>query len=221
MKGLIIESDFVLPDGPQILFDTARNYLKKLDGIDFTPAAEARFFYGHDYLEAMTNYFEALKTKKTPQKAAREIEASFNKALLSAIPNAVNDDFRQFIATIAAKGVKIVIATRVNSEVMSPAFAGILEEGKVGFHWLLSSTYGTSTWDYWRRISQAQQISRMSTMVLTGTAAGVKSAIMGGVGAVGIIRDHVAYQDFGGANELITELTAESAKKVLYAMRVD
>ena len=76
-KGVIVEFDFAAMDGAGLLFETTKAFLQKLDGIAFDPRIEDRSFAGNTYLSALTSYFAAVKTKKTAQKAARDIQSAF------------------------------------------------------------------------------------------------------------------------------------------------
>ena len=49
---------------------------------------------------------------------------------------------------------------------------------------------------------------------------GIDTRSGAGMGSIAVVNDHVAYQDFGGADETVTALDAAAAKKVLEILRV-
>ena len=47
--------------------------------------------------------------------------------------------------------------------------------------------------------------------LVTGSGKGVKSALVAGMSAIAILHDHVAYQDFGGADVVVESFNAKLA----------
>ena len=125
-KGVIVEFDFAAMDGASLLFETTKRFLKELDGIPFDIPTEARYLAGGNYQGGLAELFSVVKTKKTAQKAARDLAAAFNAALTKAVPENVTPAFRNFVKALADKGVKVVIATRADVQAVRMAFAQIL-----------------------------------------------------------------------------------------------
>jgi phosphoglycolate phosphatase-like HAD superfamily hydrolase len=134
------------------------------------------------------------------------------------VPKSVTPAFRKFVQAIAAKGVKIVISTRADVEAVRPAFESLLGDDVVLFQ-ETSSTYGSVKWDAWRRACAMNKLRNFSTIAVTGSGFGVKSALVAGMGSVAVTSPHVAYQDFGGADEVVSELNAAAAKTILEILR--
>ena len=218
-KGVIIEFDFAAMDGATLLFDTAKKFFKNLDGIAFRLDEEARYFAGKDLLPAMTGFFAAVKTKKTAVKATRDLKDAFSAALTEAVPNAVTVAFSNFVKALVDAGVKVVIATRADVDKVAPAFAGLVGENVVLCK-DQSPSYGFAKWDSWRRSCVAAELSRRSTIAITGSGYGVKAALIAGLGSVAVANEHVAYQDFGGADAVLPELSGKTARKLLETMRI-
>ena len=219
-KGVIIEFDFAAMDGAELLFSTTKNFLAKLDRIALDVPTEARHLLGNSYLNGLTSLFSVAKTKKTAQKAAKDISAAFATALTEAVPSAVTPAFRNFVTTLASKGVKVVIATRADMDAVRPAFEPVLGENVMLFH-EESPCYGAVRWDSWRRICVMTGMSRPATIAVAGSGISVKSALLAGIGAVAVVNDRVAYQDFTGANAILSELSGTTARKVLSALRME
>lgn len=217
-RGVIVEFDFAVLDGAKLLFETTKALMEEGD-VPFDEKLEARFLAGGNYLGAFTEYFAFVKTKKTPQKAAKDISERFVKALNAAVPKAVGEDFRKFVAALAGKGLKVVISTRANLSAVKDAFAGVTGEN-VELYQESSQTYGAVKWDAWRRAAAHSHIRHTATEVVTGSGFGVKSALLAGMGAVAIVGEHVAYQDFSGADDIAEKVDEKLAKRILQILKV-
>ena len=217
-KGVVIEFDFTVLDGTTLLFDTTKRFLKGLDGIKFDVVAEARYLAGKGYADGFAALFESVKTKKTAQKAARDLSRTFADAVTAAVPDAITPAFKNFVKALVEKDVRVVIATRADREAVTPAFGALLGE-KVSLYDENSQVYGSPRWDSWRRACTGAGLSRFSTLAVTGSGFGVKSALLAGLGSVAVANERVAYQDFGGADDVLNELSGSSAKKVLDCLK--
>ena len=217
-KGVIVEFDFAVLNGAELLYQTTETLLKEND-IPFSARAEAQHLAGGNYQGGLAEYFTVVKTKKTAAKAAKDLTDRFIAALTAAVPAAVTPTFRNFVKTLADKGVRVVIATRADVEAVRPAFEGLLGEDVI-LHQEQSTTYGCVKWDAWRRACAASKLRNLRTLAVTGSGLGVKSALLAGMGAVVVPNDHVAYQDFGGADADVKCLDTAAAKTILGILRI-
>jgi len=218
-KGVIVEFDFAAMDGAGLLFDVTKKFLSGLDNIPFDERIEAQHLAGGNYQGGLAEYFSVVKTKKLAAKAAKDLAAAFGNALDEAVPKAVTASFRNFASTLAAKGVMVVISTRADLEKVREAFAPLLGDNVVLYQ-ETSATYGSVKWDAWRRACAMNKLRNFSTIAVTGSGFGVKSALLAGMGSVAVVSPHVAYQDFGGADEVVKELNSATARTVLEILRV-
>ena len=218
-RGVIVEFDFAAMDGAGLLFETTKRFLKELDGIPFDVPTEARYLAGGNYQGGLAELFSVVKTKKTAQKAARDLAAAFNAELTKAVPENVSQSFCNFVKALADKNVKVVIATRADVKAVRVAFAQILS-GDVVLYQETSTCYGAVKWDAWRRACAANRLRHLSTIAVTGSGYGVKSALIAGMGSMAVVNDRVAYQDFGGADDVVNELSGVTARRLLEILRV-
>ena len=218
-KGVVVEFDFAAMDGAKLLFETTRTFLRELDGIPFDEPVEAKFLAGKPYLDGLTALFASVKTKKTSQKAARDLAEAFRAAVTAAAPQAVTAAFRNFVKTLTDRGLRVVIATRADLEVVCPAFGPLLNE-RVAFYQETTDAYGALRWDSWRRACRDGGLRHLASLAVTGSGFGVKAALIAGMGSMAVVHDHVAYQDFGGADAAVSELSGPTAKKALDILRV-
>ncbi len=217
-KGVIVEFDFTAMNGAELLYKTMEKILVDNE-IPFDTRAEAQYLAGGNYQGGLAEYFAVVKTKKTAAKAAKDIADAFRAALNTAVPKAVSPDFTAFVKALADKGVFVVISTRADLDAVKDAFAGLLGDN-VALYQETASTYGSVKWDAWRRACVSNRLRNFLTIAVTGSGFGVKSALLAGMGSVAVINDHVAYQDFGGADEAVDKLDAAAAAKILKILRV-
>ena len=218
-KGVIVDFDFAVANGAEILFETAKEFLKELDGIKLDASLEARYLAGNSYEEGFGRLFAVAKTKKTAPKAAREFAAAFARRLTDAVPKAVGPSAKNFIKALVEKNVKLVVATRAGLEAVKEALA-FVPEGKIAFYQETSDCYGACRWDTWLRAAHDAQLVRLATVALAGSGFAVRSALRAGFGSVAVVSPHVAYQDFGGADAVLGELSGKTVRKLLETLRI-
>ena len=208
-RGVVIEFDFTAIDGGQILFETAQKILAA-KGVDLTIKLEALHLSGGNYQGGLAELFRALDKKCDAAATARDLHDAFGKALTAKAVAAVTPGLKAFITVLVERGVKVVIATRSDLEVLRPAFEGFDPE-KVVLYAEPSMSYGNGKWDAWRRACNQNGLVDVLTVGVTGSGKGVKSALVAGMSAIAILHDHVAYQDFGGADVVVDSFNAKLA----------
>ncbi len=214
-KGVIIEFDFTALDGADILFDTAKNLLKGC-GVELDSRLEAIHLAGGNYQGAIAELFSKTGGTGDPATLARELNAAFNAKVAEKAPAAVTATFRNFVKTLLDKGVKVVVSTRGDA----PALAAAIGDDRVVVYAEPSSTYGSCKWDAWKRACRLNGLHEMLTAAVTGSGFGVKAALVAGMSALGVTNDHVSWQDFGGADEVVEVLDKKAADVVLKMLKV-
>ena len=217
-KGVVVEFDFAAMDGAELLYKTTEQLLTGIE-VPFNRRVEAQYLAGGNYQGGLAEYFAVVKTKKTAAKAAKDLSEAFAAAVAKEIPKALTPAFSAFVKTLAENNVKVVIATRANVEAVAPMFEGLLSENVVLFQ-EVSQTYGSIKWDAWRRACVQNGLKAAAAVAVTGTGFGVKSALLAGMPSIAVIRDNVAYQDFGGTDEAVKALDADAAKIILSILRI-
>ena len=208
-KGVIVEFDFTVLNGAEILFNTAKKLLKGA-GVELNTRFEALHLAGGNYQGGLAELFRTLDKKCDAAATARDLHDAFGKALTAKAVAAVTPGLKAFISALVERGVKVVVATRSDLETLRPAFEGFDPE-KVVLYAEPSMTYGNGKWDAWRRACSQNGLVDVLTVGVTGSGNGVKSALVAGMSAIAIIHDHVAYQDFGGADVVVESFNAKLA----------
>ena len=213
-RGVVIEFDFAAMNGAELLFKTTKKFLRDLDKIPFDESLEVRCLAGRTYAEGLARLFAQAKTKKTAPKAARELAVAFASAVTKAAPAAVGVPFRNFVKAFVDAGFSVAIATRADLEAVRPAFESVLGENVILYH-EESDGYGFPVWESWRRACMALEMKHATVRAVSGSGFGIKSALVAGMRSDAVVNGHVAYQDFGGASEIVDELSGKTAKKIL------
>ena len=212
-RGVIIEFDFTAVDGAQLLFDTAKKVLAG-SGIDLTIKLEAMHLAGGNYHGAVAELFDTVLGKRDDAgEVARTLAKAFADALTEKAAAAVTPSFKAFVKALTDKGLKVVIATRADLNVLKPALEG-LDASLVVPYQEVSVTYGNGKWDAWMRALNTNGLINVLTVGVTGSGYGVKAVLVAGMSAIAVIHDHVAYQDFGGADAVVGKLDAKVADEV-------
>ena len=212
VRGVIVEFDFTVLDGAQILFDMAKNLLAE-EGVELTVKREALHLAGGNYQGGIAELYRALGVSKEASKTARTLANTFAAALTEKVPTAMTPGFKAFVKALADKGLKVVLATRADVEVLKAALDGF-DPAMVVPYAEQSMTYGNCKWDAWNRALSANGLVNVLTVGVTGSGYGVKAALVAGMSALAVVHDHVAYQDFGGADAVTDALDAKFADEV-------
>jgi len=212
-RGVIVEFDFTAVDGAQILFDTAKKQLADID-VKLDVKTEALHLTGGNYQGGLAELFEANGKRNDPAKAAGALAEAFAEAVAAKYADAVTNGFKAFVRALTDKGVKVVVATRGDVDALTAALGDLVGDSVVVYR-ESSLTYGNCKWDAWRRACGANGLREFFTAAVTGSGAGVKSALVAGLSAAAVVHPHVEWQDFGGADAVTEKFDAAFAGEVL------
>lgn len=214
-KGVIVEFDFTVLNGADILFDTAKNLLKGV-GVELDARLEAMHLAGGNYHGGLLELFGKVGCDADAAALSRELNTAFNSVVAEKAPQAVTPAFKNFLKALLDKDVKVVVATRGDAA----ALAAAIGDERVVMHTETSSTYGSCKWDVWKRACRQNGMHEMLTAAVTGSGFGVKAALIAGMSALAVENDRVAWQDFGGADDVVKALDKSAADTVLRMLKV-
>ena len=214
-KGVIVEFDFAVLNGADVLFETASEILKE-QGIKLDSRLEAMHLAGGNYQGALAELFGKVGCKADPAAVARALNAEFNGRVAANTPSAVSQAFKNFVKTLVENKVKVVVATRGDASALAEAIG----DGQVTVHSETSSTYGSCKWDAWKRACRTNGLHEMLTAAVAGSGFGVRAALVAGMSALGVTNPRVEWQDFGGADDVVSTLDKKAADIVLKMLKV-
>jgi len=215
VKGVIVEFDFTVLKGADLLFETAKSVLKGC-GVSLDARLEALHLVGGNYQGAIAELLTKTESEGDAAALARDLNEKFNAAVSEKAPGAVNVGFKNFLNAILEKDVKVVVATRGDPD----ALAAAIGDARVVVYAEPSQTYGSCKWDAWKRACRMNGLHEMLTTAVTGSGFGVKAALVAGMSALAVVNDHVEWQDFGGADDAVRSLDKKAADIVLRMLKV-
>ena len=218
-KGVVVEFDFAVANGAELLYKTTDELLKEAE-IPFSRRIEAQYLAGGNSQGGLDEYFKVVKTKKTAQRAAKDLAVAFAGALTAAFPGVVTNDFKAFVRKLLERGVKVVVATRADLDVARDAFSEFIDNPNFALYQETSMAYGSIKWDAWRRAAVSNHLRSCTALAVPGSGFSVKGALLAGMGSLAVINPHVEYQDFGGADEIVERLDASAADKAIRILKV-
>ena len=217
-KGVVVEFDFAVIDGASILYKLTEKLMQEAE-IPFSERIEAQYLAGGNYQGGLDEYFRVVKTKKTAQKAAKDLSDAFSGAVTEAIARSVTEDFKAFARALLAKEVKVVVATRADPGAAREAFAELADDPNFALYEETSPTYGGVKWDAWRRATASNRLRSYTAIAIPGSGCSAKGALLAGMGSIAVMNKHVEWQDFGGVDYVVDKLDASVADKVLSLLK--
>ena len=214
-KGVVVEFDFAVLNGADLLFDVASGILKG-HGVSLDARLEALHLAGGNYQGALAELFAKVGCEADPAAVAAELNAAFNAEVTAKSVEAVTPAFKNFIKALQEKNVKVVVATRGDAA----ALAAAIDNPDVVVHAETSSTYGSCKWDAWKRACRLNGLHEMLTAAVTGSGFGVRASLLAGMSALGVTNKRVEWQDFGGADDVIDAIDRKAADIVLKMLKV-
>ena len=215
-RGVIIEFDFAVLDGHAFLLDICRARLET-EGVKVDASLVARSMGGRSFsfgLNALCT--KQGKTVDVPTVVA-DCNAEFAERLTAALAN-VPQDFLKFVNAALAKGLRVVLVTRLESEAVLIAL-GIENERLTVLH-DIPNGFGFSTWEGWRRAARKCNLYDRLCVAVAGCGYSVKGAINSGMFVFVKPNPLTEHQDFSGCDTVITDYTAALADDMTNLLRV-
>lgn len=215
-RGVIVEFDFAVLPGHRLLLDTCGARLSK-EGVSFDQTLMARFMTGKSFssgLNALCN--KQQKTIDVPAVIA-ECNEQFAAALTGALSQ-VPAGFVSFVSALLAKGMKVVLVSRAESDAVRALFH-VSESDKFVVAHETPNSFGFCSWDGWRRACRKNELHEQLCMAVAGSGVSVKGALTSGMNVMVKENPITDYQDLGGADIRIGEYSAALADEVAHAVR--
>lgn len=214
-KGVIVEFDFTVLNGAELLFGVAKSVLKDV-GVELTEKLEGMHLSGGNYHGALIELFGKTGCGASAGAVAADLNRAFAETVSEKAPQAVTVAFKNFVKTLLDKGVKVVVATRGDVA----ALAAAIGDDRVAMQQETSATYGCCKWDVWKRECRQNSLHESLAVAVAGSGFGVKAAMIAGLGVLGVQNSRVAWQDFGGADYVVDGLDKSAADCVLKMLKV-
>lgn len=219
-RNVIVEFDFAVLDGAELLYEVTQKSVSKA-GVEFTPILEAKCCSAVNYQLGVAALLRAVGSKQTnAADYARDIAAKFEEALNAKFATAFNNDFKNFLKALKEKDVNVVLCTRGNAEALRTALTNAGCEELATVVQEPSSFYGYMKWESWKHVITNNDLIDVLSLGITGSGYGVKQALISGIAVMAIERTRNSYQDFGGADRILTKLDAEAAAAAIQILKI-
>ena len=215
-RGVIVEFDFAVLPGHSLLLESCRERLLK-DGIKMNAEALARLMGGRTFSSGLNVLCTKLKKKVDVPDVIATCYGTFDTALKQALSQPLPSGFIDFIKALLAKGVKVVVVSRVESEDVKAMLTGI-HNSKFVVMQDASAGFGFYSWDGWRRAARKNELNERFCVGVAGSGHSVKGALFSGMGVLVKSNSLVDYQDFSGCDvsfKTFTSTLADDAARIL------
>jgi len=216
-RGVIVEFDFAVLPGHQLLLDICRARLEK-EGVKLDVALMARCMGGRSFssgLNALCN--KQQKTIDVPAVTA-ECNEQFAEALKGSLDK-VPAGFVAFVGALLAKGMKVVLVSKADSEAVKALFASVATP-KLVFLGDTTNGFGFLSWDGWRRMARKNDLHERLCVAVAGSGFSVKGALISGMGVMVKENTVVGYQDVSGSDVRIGDYNAALSDEVASILRI-
>jgi beta-phosphoglucomutase-like phosphatase (HAD superfamily) len=213
---VIVEFDFAVLPGHRLLQDVCSARLAK-EGVKLDALSMARFMVGKSFSSGLNALCaKQQKTLDVPAVVA-ECNEQFAAALTASLAS-VPAGFAEFVSALLAKGVKVVLVSRVDSEAVKALFPAATDKLVVVHE--SPSSFGFYSWDGWRRSARKNDLHDRLCVAVGGSGFSVKGALAAGMGALVKVNPETEYQDFGGCDVRIETYAAALANDVARILRM-
>ena len=218
-RALILELDYTVLNGHKILLDLFIKRLAK-EGIDLTPFDAARYLDGHLFAAGIGALCKAkgMQTVDSPT-VATECQTAFSAAMdtaIASLPKAALDG----VAELLKKDFgKVIVLSCASEAALQAAFASVASPNLLLAH-ENATVYASTAWETLRRVCRKNSLIERLIAILVGSGYSVKSAITAGMGVLAIVNPIVEYQDFTGADALVSEFNVETANELFRLLRI-
>ena len=218
-RALIVELDYTVLGGHKALLDIFTKRLSK-EGIALTPFDAARYLDGRLFAAGIGAICEA-KGKQTVDAptVAAECQTAFSAAMdkaAASLPKAALDG----VADLLKKDFgKVIVLSCASEEALRAAFASVASPNLLLVH-ENATVYGSTAWETIRRVCRKNSLIERLIAILVGSGYSVKSAITAGMGVLAVPNPIVEYQDFTGADALVSEFNVETANELFRLLRI-
>lgn len=218
-RALILELDYTVLNGHQILQDI---FTKRLadEGIDLTTFDAARYLDGRPFAAGIGALCEAKgKQMVDAPTVATECQTAFSAAMdtaIASLPKAALDGVSELLKKSFGK---VIVLSCASEAALQTAFASVVSPDLLLVH-ENATIYGSTAWETLRRVCRKNSLIERLIAILVGSGYSVKSAITAGMGVLARVNPIVEYQDFTGADALVSEFNVETANELFRLLRI-
>ncbi len=215
-RGVMVEFDFAVLNGHQMLFDCLAKRLNK-EGITLDFGLVARCLYGRSFSAGLNALAERLETTIDVNGVVADTNAAFTEALRNGLDK-VPASFLEFIKEALARDLRVVIVSRLEEDDLRGIFSD-LDNGELFFYHDTASGFGSISWDTLHRAVRRNSLFERLTLAVVASGYAAKNALTCGMGVMARPDKSTEYQDYSGCDRLIADYAAQQVDDVLMILR--
>jgi len=213
-RGVIVEFDFAVLPGHRLLLDVCGSRFAQ-EGVTLDASRMVRLMVGKSFsagLNALCNRQQ--KTVDVPAVVA-DCQEKFAAALKDNM-TAVPPGFMAFVQALLAKGIKVVLISRLDAETLKALFP---DQDKLVAQHEAANSFGFCSWDDWRRAARKNDLHERLCVAVAGCGCSVKGALAAGMGVFVKTNPLTEYQDVGGSDCVVETFSAGLVDDVVRILR--
>jgi hypothetical protein len=212
-RGVLVEFDFAVMPGHEIMLQICKERLAEA-GLKIDNIIMARYMFGRSFVSGLSALCRAQNVSSVELSelatTCNELFAQRAAERLNQIPQGFND----FIDALVKKGLKPVLFSKIDTELLRASFSTIAEE-KLGISEDLTSSFCFTSWEGWRRFARKNNLHERLCVAVAGSGLSVKGALTSGLSVLVKTNPIADYQDISGCDKKIDKFSAEIVKDVV------
>lgn len=220
-KGVMVDFDFAAIDGAAAMHKAASSVFGSMElEKEFGKAAEARYFAGRPFVDGARDFLSAVKSRRAPEKTAELLESRFESILAEFLRETALEPVKAFFKAVSGAGLTVAVVSRLEPSLVAQAVGAVPESDGFVFHREVQPLYCGLRRDLWRHVAARYGLDHLKSVAVTGTQAGLKAALMSAVPVAAVVREHVAFMDFGGADVVAGKFDSDLAKNIFALLKL-
>lgn len=212
--ALMIELDNVAIQGRRIMFDVLKKLMAERDA-ELTPVQYMRYCLGCCPRVFLPKLLQAMDKKRlSPEKVAVDLIKGFSDAVANKkleIPKPL----MKLITKLHDKGLAVGALSALPEEIAAPLLVKLgLDELSAQLVCVQAVTEFPSA-DSWLRLAKKLGVPRARCTALVSSGHAAMSALSGGMRCVALPDEFTSFQDFGGADLVIGEISDHDINAVM------
>ena len=219
-EGLVFDLDTLACNGHDILFDVLKKVIGK-KGTKFTKFYFAKNCIARNLNSLVPELIEDFKIKKVDEEELiEEVKAEYAKALIN--DSKVIDGLLNLVKAAQKKEFVIGVFSNLDEESAQLLLEKVgLAESDVTLCPYAPRTINSFIGEHWRRLAVSLSVAPGSCIAITSDNNSCKAALSSGMRVVVLPTDVSSFQDFGGANLIVDELSSSVIKASLKLLERD
>ena len=219
-EGLIFDLDTLACNGHDVLFNVLKKVIGK-KGTKFTKFYFSKVCIARNLNSLVPELIEEFKMKKAvEEELIEEVKSEYARALIN--DSKVVAGLLDLVKTAQKKDFAVGVFSNLDEESAQLLLEKVgLAESDVTLCPYSPRTINSFIGEHWRRLAVQLSVAPGSCIAITSDNNSCKAALSSGMRVVVLPTDISSFQDFGGANMIVDELSSSVIKEALKLLERD